>query len=416
MTIELLLILGLLVIFILPIITDINVGIVAFVVSMCLGSFALDLSPREILLGFPAQMFVLIVGITLLLAIAERNGTIDWIVSSLLALARGRLFYLPLLLFFTAFITSSLGPGAAPVLFVIGAGLIGRFGLNPLLIAAMVIHGTQSGAYSPIAPYGIVIHQLAEDLSIGYDAWSLYAGVVGFHILLGAGAFFLLGGNRLRGQVFDVGPETPEADRSPTYTRYITLGGFAALLIAVIGFGIHLGFAAMTIAFVLLLTSPKSVRSEAVSNVAWPIVLVITGVLTYVSMIQEAGAIDWLAGYANSVASPSIVGLMLCYLVSVITGVASTIGTIGMLVPLSAPLITAGDTDGTSLLTAMAVSAAVSDVSPFSTWGALFLASVASVTNRETVLRLQLVYTAVIVTVLPFIAWALFVVAGVVAN
>lgn len=416
MTIELLLILGLVVIFILPIMTDINVGIVAFVVAMCLGSIALDLSPRDILQGFPAQMFVLIVGITLLLAIAERNGTIDWTVSSLMALARGRLFYLPLLLFLTAFITSSLGPGAAPVLFVIGAGLIGRFGLNPLLIAAMVIHGTQSGAYSPIAPYGIVIHQLAEDLSITYNAWLMYAGVVAFHILLGAGAFFLLGGNKLKGQVFDAGLETPAPADCPAYTRYITLGGFAALLTAVIGFGIHLGFAAMVIAFVLLLSTPKKVRGEAVANVAWPIILVITGVLTYVSMIQEAGAIDWLAGYANDVASPSIVGLMLCYLVSIITGVASTIGSIGMLVPLSAPLILAGDIDGTGLLTAMAVSAAISDISPFSTWGALFLASVASVTNREKVLRMQLIYTAVLVTTLPFIAWGSFVVLGVIPS
>ena len=413
MTIELLLILGLLFIFILPIMTDINVGIVAFVVAMCLGSIALNLSPRDILQGFPAQMFVLIVGITLLLAIAERNGTIDWIVSSLMALARGRLYYLPLLLFLTAFITSSLGPGAAPVLFVIGAGLIGRFGLNPLLIAAMVIHGTQSGAYSPIAPYGIVINQLAEDLSITYDAWPMYAGVVAFHILLGAGAFFLLGGNKLKGQVFDAGLKTPIPADCPAYTRYITLGGFAALLTAVIGFGIHLGFAAMVIAFVLLMSSPKKVRGEAVANVAWPIILVITGVLTYVSMIQEAGAIDWLAGYANGVASPSIVGLMLCYLVSIITGVASTIGTIGMLVPLSAPLILAGDIDGTSLLAAMAVSAAISDISPFSTWGALFLASVASVTNREQVLRMQLIYTAVLVATLPLVAWGLFVVIGI---
>lgn len=413
MTIELLLILGLLVIFVLPIMTDVNVGIVAFVVTLCLGSMVLGLSARDILLGFPAQMFVLIVGITLLLAIAERNGTIDWIVSSLMALARGRLVYLPILLFLTAFVTSSLGPGAAPVLFVIGAGLIGRFGLNPLLIAAMVIHGTQSGAYSPIAPYGIVINQLANDLSISYEAWPMYVGVVVFHILLGVAAFFVLGGNRLKGQTFETGFDTPVPGDCPAYTRYLTLGGFAALLTAVIGFGIHLGFAAMVIAFILLLASPKGVRSEAVTNVAWPIVLVITGVLTYVSMIQEAGAIDWLAAYANTIASPSIVGLMLCYLVSFITGVASTIGTIGMLVPLSAPLIVAGDIDGTALLTAMAVSAAISDISPFSTWGALFLASVASVTHRDTVLRMQLIYTMVLVTTLPFIAWALFVVIGI---
>ncbi|MFT7307002.1 MAG: di/tricarboxylate transporter, partial [Candidatus Azotimanducaceae bacterium] len=350
---------------------------------------------------------------TLLLAIAERNGTIDWVVSSLLALAKGRLFYLPILLFITAFITSSLGPGAAPVLFVIGAGLIGKFGLNPLLIAAMVIHGTQSGAYSPIAPYGIVIQQLAEDQSISYAPWTLYFAVVGFHIVLALAAFTLLGGGALRGKVFASGVATEMPEDSTKTIRTITLLGFAALLLAVIGFGAHLGFATMIISFVLLLVSPKRIRSEAITRVAWPIVLVITGVLTYVNMISQAGAIDWLAHQSDALGSASLIALLLCYLVSIVTGVASTIGTIGMLVPLSAPLILSGDVDGTGLLTAMAVSAAISDISPFSTWGALFLASVATVTDRDTLLRKQLIYTGVLVTTLPFVAWLLFIALGI---
>ena len=412
MPIELILILGLLVIFILPMLTDLNVGIVAFVVAMCLGNLVLDLSTKEILQGFPTQMFVLIVGVTLLLAIAEQNGTIDWVVTSLLSLAKGKLFYLPILLFITAFVTSSLGPGAAPVLFVIGAGLIGKFGLNPLLIAAMVIHGTQSGAYSPIAPYGIVIQQLAADQAISYEPWPMYFAVVGFHIVLAAAAFTLLGGRALRGKVFNDGVATEMPEDSSKNIRIVTLLGFAALLLAVVGFGIHLGFATMIISFFLLLASPRRIRNEAVSRVAWPIVLVITGVLTYVSMIQEAGAISWLAGQTDVLGSASLVGLLLCYLVSVITGVASTIGTIGMLVPLSAPLIVSGDLDGTGLLTAMAISAAISDISPFSTWGALFLASVASVTDRDSVLKKQLIYTGVLVITMPFVAWLLFVVVG----
>ena len=168
----------------------------------------------------------------------------------------------------------------------------------------------------------------------------------------------------------------------------------------------------MIISFFLLLASPRRIRNESVSRVAWPIVLVITGVLTYVSMIQEAGAISWLAEQTDVLGSASLIGLLLCYLVSVITGVASTIGTIGMLVPLSAPLIVSGDLDGTGLLTAMAISAAISDISPFSTWGALFLASVASVTDRDSVLKKQLIYTGVLVITMPFVAWLLFVVLG----
>ena len=410
MPIETILLLGLIVIFAVPIATSLNVGLVAFVVAILLGSTILDLGPRDIVSGFPARMFLLIVGITLLLAIAEQNGTIDWIVNSLLALAGGQLILLPMLLFLTAFVTSSLGPGAAPVLFVIGAGLIGRFKLNPLLVAAMIIHGTQSGAYSPIAPYGIVISQLAEGQAISYEPWTVYFGVVVFHIALAATVFFVLGGLKLRGQVFDQSFTQVSGPTESVWLKYCTLAGFAALLIAMIGFGIDLGFAALCISLLLLAVSPKKVRNEAIANVAWPIVLVITGVLTYVNLIQEAGAIEWLAARTGEVASPSIVGLLLCYLVSTITGVASTIGTIGMLVPLSAPLIIDGSLDGTGMITAMAISAAISDISPFSTWGALFLASVASVVDKEQLLRRQIVYTIALVSILPTLAWGLFVV------
>ena len=322
--------------------------------------------------------------------------------------------FLPWILFLAAFVTSSLGPGAAPVLFVIGAGLIGRCNINPLLIAAMIIHGTQSGAYSPIAPYGIVMNQLAGDQGITFAPWTLYTAVLGFHIALAGGVFVALGGLKLQGTIPAIQrSSTQQQADAPAASRYLTLAGFIALLVAVLLFNVHLGFAAMTISFVLLLTSPRSVRAKAIEGVAWPIVLVITGVLTYVSMIQEAGAIAWLATLAQEIGTASLVGLVLCYLVSVITGVASTIGTIGMLVPLSVPLINDGGLDATGLFAAMAVSAAVSDISPYSTWGALFLATVASVTDRSAMLRRQLIYTGILVTTMPLIAWALFVLLGV---
>ena len=410
MTPELLLIIGLAAIFAIPMATNLNVGVVAFVVAILLGTAILDYSGKEILAGFPAQMFILIVGITLLVAIAQSNGTVEWIVVKLLALAGGKLILLPWLLFITSFIASSLGPGAAPILFVIGAGFISKFKLNPLLIAAMVIHGAQSGAYSPIAPYGVVINQLATDLSISYSPIAVYLGTVGFHIALVLAVFFLLGGYQLRGRTFAATEETGLSDApDDRRMRYLTLAGFAALLISVVALKIHLGFAALIISSILLLFTSREQRSESITNIAWPIVLVISGVLTYVNMIQKAGAIDWMANQVSQIGSPELIGLFLCYLVSIVTGVASTIGTIGMLVPLSAPFIVSGDLDGTGLITAMAISAAISDISPFSTWGALFLATVASVVDKDAVLRSQLIYTAIAVCFLPALAWFLFV-------
>ena len=411
MSIELMLLLGLLAIFVVPILTDINVGLVAFVAAMLLGSVVLDLSMAAVLSGFPAQMFILIVGVTLLLAIAERNGTIDWVVGALMQLSRGQLIVLPAVLYVTAFVTSSLGPGSAPVLFAIGAGLIGRFQLNPLLVGAMIIYGTQSGAYSPIAPYGVVIRQLATDLGIVYSPVLMYAGVAGFYLALTALLFVVLGGVKLRGQTFSGAAMEIDRAAPATARRYLTLGGFALMLVLVVVLGAHLGFVALSIAFVLLLSSDRAVRSEAVNQVAWPIVLVVTGVLTYVNMLQQAGVIDWLAEYAGQMGSPDLVGLLLAYLVALVTGVASTVGTIGLLVPLAAPMITTGALDGTALLTTMAVAAAVSDISPFSTWGALFLATVAAVANRERLLRKQIVMTLALVAAVPAVAWACFLLA-----
>jgi di/tricarboxylate transporter len=410
MNAELILLLGLVVVFVVPVATDLNVGVVAFVVALLTGTLLLDSSVNEIMAGFPGQMFILMVGITLLLAIAQHNGTADWIVQKIMALAGGRLILLPWVLFFTAFITSSLGPGAAPLLFVIGVGFIKKFELNPLLVAAMIIHGTQSGAYSPIAPYGVVIRQLAEDSMITYSASHVFVGVVAFHLALAFAVFFGLGGYRLKGQRFtNDGLEQVETSTLNT-ERCLTLGGFAALIVAVVFFSVHLGFAAMVIAFCLLLVTEKSERSEAINRVAWPIVLVISGVLTYVNLIQEAGAIGWLAAQVSNAGSANLIGLLLCLLVAVITGVASTIGTIGMLIPLSAPFIVSGELDGTGLLTAMAISAAVTDISPFSTWGALFLATAASVVDKEKMLKSQLLYTAVVLCTLPALAWIIFVV------
>jgi di/tricarboxylate transporter len=168
----------------------------------------------------------------------------------------------------------------------------------------------------------------------------------------------------------------------------------------------------MSIALVLLLTGPREDRQAAVGNIAWPVVLVIAGVLTYVGLLQHAGATDWLALQAKAMGSPLLMGLVLCFIVAVVTGVASTIGTIGILVPLSAPFVLAGDLEATGLLAAMAVSAAVSDISPYSTWGAMFLATAGQVLNRQEILQAQLKYTIVMVALMPILAWLVFVVPG----
>ena len=411
MPIELILIIGLILVFVVPIVFDINVGVVAFVAAFVLGTLLLEQSATQVLAGFPVNIFVMLVGITLLLGIAHQNGTVDWLVSNLVRLANGRLALLPWVLFAVGFLTSSMGPGAAPVLFVIGVGFIQRHRLSPVLVAAMIIHGNQSGGYSPIAPYGLLIAQLAEASAMQYSPITFYLGVAAFHIVLAAAVFVLLGGAKLVGQ--RVAEDASPADRQPvSRDQLLTLVGFLALVLGIVFYQVNPGLLALSISLALLLLSDRDLRERATNQISWPIVLVIGGVLTYVNLLIDAGATDWLAGQAASLGSPVFVGLVLCLLVAVVTGVASTAGTIGVLIPLSAPFVVTGQLDGTMLLTAMAISAAVTDISPFSTWGALFLATAAQALDKDTVFTAQLKYTLGMVACVPLIAWLIFVVPG----
>lgn len=412
MPVELFLILCLILIFLVPIFFDVNVGIVAFIVSFLVGTLVLGMSALEVVSGFPDNMFLMLVGITLLLGIANQNGTVDWMVSRLVKLARGHLALLPWALFGVAFITSTLGPGAAPILFVVGIGFVARYGMSPLLIAAMIVHGNQSGGYSPVAPYGLLIGGLLESSGLEFSPFALYFGVVLFHFALAGVVFLLLGGRKLIGVRVPQSEFETEGATSSSISgeQSLTLVGFLALVLGVLLFDINVGFLAISISFVLLLAGEKAKRQAAINHVAWPVVLVIAGVLTYVNLLQEAGATHWLALQADALGSPLLVGLLLCFIVGLVTGVASTMGTIGILVPLSTPFLVAGDLETTTLMTAMSISAAVTDISPFSPLGAMFVGIAAQALDRDQVFRAQLKYTLYMMSVVPIVAWLIFVV------
>jgi hypothetical protein len=53
-------------------------------------------------------------------------------------------------------------------------------------------------------------------------------------------------------------------------------------------FEVNIGFAAITIALALVLISPQ-LQKGAVGQVTWPEILLITGVGTYVGVLQEMG-------------------------------------------------------------------------------------------------------------------------------
>ncbi|NEB69819.1 hypothetical protein G3I39_22605, partial [Streptomyces fulvissimus] len=86
---------------------------------------------------------------------------------------------------------------------------------------------------------------------------------------------------------------TPDADLLRlTPARIATLAGLVALVVAVLVLDLDAGLTAITLAVLLAVVWPQDSRT-AVAHITWPTVLLICGMLTYVSVLQEMGTIDW---------------------------------------------------------------------------------------------------------------------------
>src|SRR5918992_6280250 len=111
---ELLSIIVLILIFLVGTTLSINMGVLGIVAAFGVGT-ALGVSEDDIFLGFPGDLFVILVGVTYLFAIATNNGTVNWVVRASVRAVRGRLVAIPIVMFCLAALFTGIGAPAPAV-------------------------------------------------------------------------------------------------------------------------------------------------------------------------------------------------------------------------------------------------------------------------------------------------------------
>jgi Na+/H+ antiporter NhaD/arsenite permease-like protein len=91
------LVLGL--IFVIATLLPVNIGVLAFAGAFLVGTLVADQSTDDIIAGFPSDLFLTLVGITYLFAVAQNNGTVDWLVELAVRAVRGRVGAMPWIMF-----------------------------------------------------------------------------------------------------------------------------------------------------------------------------------------------------------------------------------------------------------------------------------------------------------------------------
>jgi di/tricarboxylate transporter len=148
--------------------------------------------------------------------------------------------------------------------------------------------------------------------------------------------------------------------------------------------------------------------AAAAGSIAWPVVLLIGGIITYISLLQAQGVVDTLAGAVGGIGQPLLAAFLLLLVAGLVSAFASTNAMFGVIVPLAAPFLAAGSLPLLGFVIALCIAASAVDSSPFSTGGALIVASTED-ERRTKVFRGLMAWGMSMIAVAPMTAWAVFV-------
>ena len=403
------------VMFIIATVLPINMGALALVGAFIIGLIS-HLPARDIFAGFPGDLFVTLVGITYLFAIAQNNGTVDWLVHKAVWLVRGRIAAIPWVMFTVAAVLTAVGavsPAAVAIIAPIALRFSQRYKISPLLMGLVVIHGAQAGGFSPISIYGGITNQVVERAGLPRNDLALFLASFFFNLGVAVLIFFLFRGHRTgrfseredRKELSDGEPESVQIGLNKH--RVLTLVGLLSLGVGSLALELNIGLLAISVAVLLALLAPHD-QKRAIEQVSWPTVLLITGVITYIAVLQKIGAVDLVGNSVSRIGAPLLAALLLCYIGGIVSAFASSIAVLGTTIPLAVPFLLQGHVHAVGVVAAIAVSTTIVDVSPFSTNGALVVANSQGV-DKDDFYRQMLIYSAVVVAIGPFLTWLVLV-------
>ena len=392
-----------------------NIGVMGLVASFGVGYFMLGMTDKEILADFPANIVITIIGVTYFFSMAQRNGTIDIIVQSCVRMVRGKTLLLPWVFFLMAAALTSLGtfsPAAVALLAPAAIGLAYESRIHPVVMGAFLINGAHAGGFSPLSVAGVLVHDIAVKNGFPISQGALFTASFAINLILSiltVVLFALLG--KLRegdGQHADL--ETGSTGR-PHGQQILTLVLIVAMLVCALGFHMPIGFVALSAGLLLAFVNIKE-HQTFIGGISWSTVLLVAGMITYVSLLQHVGVIDTLAEQALALGAPLLVALVLCYVIGVGSAFASSTALLTAFIPLAGPLLATSSLSASGTVAALAIAATVVDVSPFSTDGALVVAN-ARENDRQRVYKQLMMYAGGVVLVAPALAWVLLVPTGI---
>ena len=359
-----------------------NVGILSIVLAWIIGVYLGGMSANEVIAGFPTQLFLTLVGVTLLFTQAQANGTLPRVAHHAVRICRGNAGLIPILFFFLGVTLASMGPGniaTAALLAPMAMAVAGRMRIPAFLMALMVGNGANAGSLSPFAPTGIIVNNLMNGMGLGGVEGQTYLNNLLAHTAVAFAGYFLLGGWKLFRQN-DSGEIREEAAENLSFQarHWITLAVIGLLVISVIFFKVHVGMGAFAGAVVLALSQVAD-GTDSIRKMPWSVILMVTGVTVLIALLEKTGGLDLFTDLLARTSTAESVTGMVAFITGLISVYSSTSGVVlPAFLPTVPGLAERLGADALAIASSMNIGSHLVDLSPVSTIGALCLASAPS--------------------------------------
>lgn len=353
-----------------------NVGLVALLFAFVFGH-GIGLSNGVILKGFNPNLFITLMGVTLLFSILNNNGTIEILAKKIVALAGTNNFLIPIAIYLIGMGLTTIGPGSIPILAIMPAFAIPiakTHGYNPLMLAIIGDCGAFSGRMSTITPEGILTYDflLQGGITAEQALVPMYVNQCLSGFLLAVMVFVYYKGYKTNKAVVE---EAQAEVLKFNKKQWLSLLGLVTLAVSVIGFKLNVGLVAFSISAVLLCANAGN-ENKSIKGIPWGVLIMISGVSTLMGIVSQTGGITVLIAVLSAFMTPGTAAAVM----GATAGIMSLFSSgLGVVFPTLLPTVVSvaesvGNVNPIELASMVIIGGTITGLSPISSTGGLILA------------------------------------------
>lgn len=374
----------------------INVGVLAVALAWPIALGLAKWKTDALFAVFPSSLLLTLIGVTLLFGVAQKNGTLDALAHRAVRACGGKTALLPIVFFSLTCVIAALGPGAiaatalvAPLAMSVGA----RAQVPAFLMALMVANGGNAGNLSPFSAVGVIALSGMQKAGLAGHETQVFAANFAAHTFVALGAYVLFGGLALLRRPRHDDDAVVAEEKPLTFRHGLTLAMLGLWIVGVVAFKLNPGLSAFAAASVLVIAGAVE-DAAAVGAIPWSVILMVCGVSVLIGVLEKTGGMELFTTLLAKITTPATANGMMAFVTGVISTYSSTSGVVYPAFLPAVPGLVEKLGGGNPLQIALSINvgAAIVDVSPLSTIGALCIAALPAGDDAKVLFRRMLVW------------------------